>query len=252
MAGVLVSYRRDDSQGYASRLTDDLREILGADRVFRDVEIPPDSDFTDVLHRAIAASDALVVVVGRHWAALSDDGHATRLFDPTDWIRTQIEAAFAQGKAVVPVLVGGAEMPGRGSLPRSIARLASYHSDSLTATDWQTGVAELVDHLVDLCPSLVAERVRGAYSETPSDVLRELSDGFQAKVYSRRRPKVAPPTLPPTFGQRLLRGVARASLVMLILLIVGALGYMGVRLFGNTQMIEELDAIESVVNQRFQ
>lgn len=251
MAGVLVSYRRDDNQGIAARLADDLREILGADRVFRDVEIPPDSDFTDVLHRAIAASDALIIVVGRHWAAHSDEGHGSRLFDPADWVRTQIEAAFAQGKVVVPVLVHGAEMPGRDSLPKSIARLASYHPDALTEGDWQTGVAELVDHLVDLCPTLVAERVRGGHEETPADVLRELGDGFLDKVRLRRRPKVAPPSLPPTFGQRLMRGVLRASLVVLVLAIVAALGYMGARLFGGPELNEDLNSIESVVNQKF-
>ena len=61
MAGVFVSYRRDDSQGFAGRLSDDLGDILGEDRVFRDIEIPVGSDFTDVLHRAIAASDLLLV-----------------------------------------------------------------------------------------------------------------------------------------------------------------------------------------------
>mgnify|MGYP001823001046 FL=1 len=63
MAGVFVSYRRDDSQGFAGRLADDLSEILGAQWVFRDIEIPVGSDFTEVLHTSIAASDALLVVI---------------------------------------------------------------------------------------------------------------------------------------------------------------------------------------------
>ncbi|MDX2456086.1 MAG: toll/interleukin-1 receptor domain-containing protein [Gammaproteobacteria bacterium] len=126
MAGIFISYRRDDSQGFAGRLADDLNEILGPDRVFRDIEIPVGSDFTDVLHRAIAASNILLVVIGRHWAADSDQGFGTRLFEPTDWVRTEIEAAFSQGKQVVPILVGGAGMPGPGSLPKSIERLLHY------------------------------------------------------------------------------------------------------------------------------
>ena len=58
MAGIFISYRHDDSQGFAGRLTDDLSDAFGPDQVFRDIEIAVGSDFTDVLHRAIAASDA--------------------------------------------------------------------------------------------------------------------------------------------------------------------------------------------------
>ena len=108
MTGIFVSYRRDDSQGFAGRLTDDLSDMLGSDSVFRDIEIPFGSDFTDILHRAIAASDILLVVIGRHWAADSDQGYESRLFEPADWVRIEIEAALAQGKQVVPVRVGGA------------------------------------------------------------------------------------------------------------------------------------------------
>ena len=97
MTGIFVSYRRDDSQGFAGRLTDDLSDMLGPDAVFRDIEIPFGSDFTDILHRAIAASDILLVVIGRHWAADSDQGYESRLFEPVDWVRIEIEAAFAQG-----------------------------------------------------------------------------------------------------------------------------------------------------------
>lgn len=49
MAGIFISYRRDDSQGFAGRLADDLTEIFSPDLVFRDVEIPAGYDFTEVL-----------------------------------------------------------------------------------------------------------------------------------------------------------------------------------------------------------
>jgi nucleotide-binding universal stress UspA family protein len=69
MAGLFISYRRDDSQGFAGRLAQDLSQALGENRVFSDVEIPPGRDYAEVLHGAIAASDALLVVIGRRWAA---------------------------------------------------------------------------------------------------------------------------------------------------------------------------------------
>jgi len=102
MAGIFISYRRDDSQGFAGRLADDLIEILGPDLVFRDVEIPAGYDFTEVLTRAVAACDVLLVVIGRNWRAPSADTAKSRLFDPADWVRAEIEAAFDQGSMSLP------------------------------------------------------------------------------------------------------------------------------------------------------
>ena len=65
MAGVFVSYRRDDSQGFAGRLSDDLGDILGEDRVFRDIEgIRGGADFGDVIHQTLGKADAVIVLIG--------------------------------------------------------------------------------------------------------------------------------------------------------------------------------------------
>lgn len=106
MAGLFISYRRDDSQGFAAHQAQAQGLALGEQRVFSDVEIAPGHDFSEVPNRAIAASDALLVVIGRHSAAASSQGYASRLFEPTDWVRTEIEAAPAQGKLLIPH-VGG-------------------------------------------------------------------------------------------------------------------------------------------------
>lgn len=246
MAGIFVSYRRDDSQGFAGRLADDLTELLGADRVFRDIEIPAGSDFTDVLHRAIAASDALLVVIGRHWASFSDKGHGARLFEPTDWVRTEIEAAFAQGKQVVPVLVAGARMPAADALPQSIARLTRLQAAELGDRHWDDGVEDLADRLRQLCPALgedAPKPVRG--EESPAEVLRELGERFLDEVMSRRRPRITPPTLPPTFLQRSLRALGRGVRRLLTVALLVGLVYAGVRLFGDDATLRQMDAVEA-------
>ncbi len=246
MAGIFVSYRRDDSQGFAGRLADDLTEILGPDRVFRDIEIPAGSDFTDVLHRAIAASDLLLVVIGKHWAADSKQGYRSRLFEPTDWVRTEIEAAFAQGKQVIPVLVGGARMPEADSLPSSIARITRVQAAELTDRHWRDDIAALAGRLRALWPAL-ADRTPpvGGEEDTPATVLRELGERFLEQVASRRRPRLEPPRLPPTFGQRLLRrlglGLKRLAATAAII----ALIYIGIRLLGDQETLNTLDAFEA-------
>jgi len=246
MPGIFVSYRRDDSQGFAGRLADDLGDLFGRERVFRDIEIPVGSDFTDVLHRAIAASDLLLVVIGRQWAAYSDAGYGSRLFEPTDWVRTEIEAAFAQGKQVVPVLVGGAEMPAADGLPPSIARLARLQAAVLGDRHWDEGVEDLADRLRVLRPGLADEPGRdGRGVESPAEVLRELGERFVEEVATRRRPRVHPPRLPPSFGQRLggwfLRGLKKTLGAVVGLTLV----YVGIRLFGDEQLLAILDDFEA-------
>ena len=245
MAGIFVSYRRDDSQGFAGRLADDLDELLGDDRVFRDIEIPVGSDFSDVLHRAIAASDALLVVIGRRWAADATDGLPSRLFEPTDWVRTEIEAAIAQGKHVVPVLVGGARMPDAQTLPPTIRRLSTLQAAELTDRHWDDEVDALADRLRVLCPALADDRPSRDSEETPAEVLRDLGERLFDEVLARRRPKFSAPTLPPTMTQRMVRSAARglrrffASALLLVLV------YVGLRLFGSESVLEMLDAFDA-------
>lgn len=245
MTGVFVSYRRDDSQGFAGRLADDLGERLGAERVFRDIEIPIGSDFTDVLHRAIAASELLLVVIGRRWAADSSGGHASRLFEPTDWVRTEIEAAFAQRKQVVPVLVGGARMPDAASLPPSIRRLAVLQAAELSDRDWDDEVDALTDRLRVLSPSLADPPPALRPGETPADVLRELGERFLDEVAERRRPRISAPRLPPTSSQRALAWLGRTLRRLLTTLVVIALFYAGMRLFGDESLLQTLDGFEA-------
>ncbi len=240
MAGVFVSYRRDDSQGFAGRLSDDLSEILGAERVFRDIEIPVGSDFTEVLHRAIAASDALLVVIGRHWASQSEHGHGRRLFAPDDWVRAEIEAAFAQGKQVIPVLVGGAEMPPADSLPDSIERLARLQAAVLTDRRWDSEVRNLAAWLRSLCPALAGGRVQ-APRETPPRARRRSRD----PTPHRRSARTRPPGLVSNLARQMLRATGRALKKMLSLAFVAALIYAAIRLFGDDSTLRSLDRFEA-------
>ena len=46
VSSIFISYRRDDTQGWAGRLSDSLRKRLKQTKVYRDIEdIPPGKDF---------------------------------------------------------------------------------------------------------------------------------------------------------------------------------------------------------------
>lgn len=254
MSGIFISYRRDDTQGFAGRLAHDLSRVFGPDRVFSDIEIPYGSDFGDVLHRAIAASDALLVVIGRRWAADAGDGRPSRLFDADDWVRTEIEAALSQGKVIIPVLVGGARMPSPSALPDSIQALTRIQAAGFEDRHWEADLASLVARLRALVPALgeghdqgaslpSGDRINGSLAQVLGEIAQRVLDESRA-----HRPERMPPRSDGALGvvtramlQPLLRALARGAKFALFLGLV----YVGVRLFGDESWLRQLDALEA-------
>ena len=71
--GVFISYRREDSRGFAGRIYDRLSDRLGRENIFFDVDnIAPGLDFVEVLTERVASCDALVAVIGKDWLASVD------------------------------------------------------------------------------------------------------------------------------------------------------------------------------------
>ena len=153
MSGVFISYRRDDQAGFAGRLADALASTFGADNVFRDIEdIHPGEDFVVAIEKQLAAVDVMLVVIGPAWLTVSRNG-VRRLDEPDDFVRREIEAGLRSGKAVLPVLVGGATMPAENDLPRSIAALARRQSFILSDVGWTSEVSRLVGVIKPLLPA---------------------------------------------------------------------------------------------------
>lgn len=119
---VFISYRRADLGGLAEtvvgRIYDRLIARYGEGNVFMDVTtIPPGVDFVDFLGDAVAQADVLLAVIGNQWAELM----RARMGEEDDFVRIEIESALARNIPVIPLLVGGAPMPGAGDLPPSLA-----------------------------------------------------------------------------------------------------------------------------------
>jgi len=147
MSGVFLSYRREDSAGFAGRLADRLEAEFGAGSVFRDVDdIRPGEDFQQAIDSQLRSVDAVLVLIGPRWLEARIDG-ARRLDDPADFVRQEVATALASGKQVIPLLVGGALMPGEADLPAPLAGLARRQAVVLSDGGWQGDVARLVASL---------------------------------------------------------------------------------------------------------
>lgn len=148
MPGVFISYRRDDSKGFAGALLRELNRRLGPDLVFMDTEdIIGGTDFPVVLREAVASADVLLALIGGRWLDAVDAEGRRRLEDPGDFVRQEIRLALEQGKRVIPVLIDGAGMPAASALPDDLRRLADCNALGLSNEHWDEDVARLTDHI---------------------------------------------------------------------------------------------------------
>ena len=119
-SSIILSYRRDDSAGVTGRIFDRLAQEFGADRVFMDIDsMPAGVDFHDHLQAILANCGALLVVIGKSWRA-QRKGQPSRIMDPDDWVRIEVETALQREIPVIPLLIDGAVMPNRDQLPESL------------------------------------------------------------------------------------------------------------------------------------
>jgi hypothetical protein len=147
MSAIFLSYRRDDSAGFAGRLADELEAQLGAGSVFRDVDdIRPGENFVAAINSQLNEVQAVLIMIGPHWLTAASNGQR-RLDKADDFVRLEIQAALASGKPVIPLLVGGAAMPAEADLPPEIAGLARRQAVVLSDVDWKADVERLVHSL---------------------------------------------------------------------------------------------------------
>src|SRR5580704_5968758 len=81
--GIFLSYRREDAAPYARLLQFQLRERFPDAQVFMDLDsIEAGLDFAEVIRGAVGSCAVLVALIGRQWAALTDEQGRRRLDDP--------------------------------------------------------------------------------------------------------------------------------------------------------------------------
>jgi hypothetical protein len=86
--GIFISYRREDARAHAGRLYARLSARFGGGHVFMDIE--PGENFVRVLEQTLSSCD---VLIGKRW--IDADGGTSRLDDPGEFVRLEIEKALS-------------------------------------------------------------------------------------------------------------------------------------------------------------
>ncbi len=145
MPAIFISYRRNDSEGEAGRLFDDLVEEFGENSVFMDVAaIEAGRDFRKAIDESVATCGVVLALVGKNWLDAKDENGKRRLDDPADFVRLETASALRRDIPVIPVIVRGATMPHADQLPEDLRDLAYRNCVELTHARWSSDLQVLL------------------------------------------------------------------------------------------------------------
>src|ERR1700680_183554 len=148
MPDIFISYRREDTSGYAGRLYDQVSAHFGRDHVFMDVaDLEPGSDFVETIEKKVGTCDALIALIGKNWLTIKDEQNQVRLSRPGDFVNVEIAAALKRNVEVIPVLVGGAKMPLERELPESLLLLSRRQALEISDVHFTRDVGDLIEAL---------------------------------------------------------------------------------------------------------
>ncbi len=143
MAKVFLSYRRADgvASGARSLIYQKLQEHYGSKSVFMDVErMQVGRDFRECLQSEL--EDARVML----WSSVADWTRVMKEREgrEDDFVRIEIETALRLEKPVLPLLLGGAAMPGEDEVPESLKPFTYNHGVEIdTGRYFNEGMARL-------------------------------------------------------------------------------------------------------------
>lgn len=135
MARIFINYRRSLSYHAAARLRDFLAEHFGPISIFLDDHaFEKGAIFPDRIRSGLASCEVFLPLIDIGWDSISD-GETRRLFDPSDWVRIEIQTIIernARRRAganepvlIVPILLNGVRMPRPENLPPEIREVTS-------------------------------------------------------------------------------------------------------------------------------
>jgi TIR domain len=135
MPDIFISYRREDSGPTVASISRWLRQSLPPGDIYHDVvSISPGTDWEPDVEHAICQSHIILVVIGPHWATISNED-GKRIKQDDDIVRREVALALTlharEQKIVIPLLVDGASMPSEQALPTSLKELCALNRKTI-------------------------------------------------------------------------------------------------------------------------
>ena len=142
---IFLSYRRDDSPGYVSRLEDELERAFGDDRVFRDAtDIPGGTKWRNVIDANLHSSAVLILFIGPRW----EDIWVERKDAEVNYVALELKRALELDVPIIPLTLNGTELSDDLDLGDiAFIRDSQFHDISDRQGRWKGDFARLVSLL---------------------------------------------------------------------------------------------------------
>lgn len=147
---VFISYRRRDTLPLAMYVRDAIERNFRNVDVFVDIDVIEAGDeWPPRVREGLERASVLIALIGPKWLKATDGHGQSRLHNPKDWVRREIEFALKNLK-IIPLLFSKAQLPEKGKLPRSLARLPDIQASTLREETFRDDVAHLLTRLQGL------------------------------------------------------------------------------------------------------
>ena len=155
---IFISYREEDA-AYAARLAKALKDRYGDKRVFIDTDLlkpagPRTKSIFEDFETTGDRRQITLVLIGEDWVYGRNERGLSRLRDPQDGVRRQIENALLSSYPIISVLIRGAHLPLLDEVPPPLGALRGYQAKVLNDDSWQSDVEVLCQAMENLLPGL--------------------------------------------------------------------------------------------------
>lgn len=167
---IFISYRRADSEGMAKNIQAKLKAEYPSSKVFLDKSsLVGGEAFTKQIRDEIDNADVFVILISPYWN--SKQGKV-RIQKTADILRRELLRAVRKDVPIVPVLINGAKMPAKQSLPRELQFLTQLHALRVSDASFNSDIGFLESNLTSVLTNVAIMEKR---MEKELDELEELA-----------------------------------------------------------------------------
>ena len=132
----------------ASRIYDRLVQKFGRDIIFKDIDsIPLGINFKQYIESVVQQCSVLLVVIHHKWIGESVEPGKSRINDPNDFVRIEIEPALKREIPVIPLFIEDAVIPIE-NLPETLKELAARNGMKVNNDPYfHMDMDRLINHL---------------------------------------------------------------------------------------------------------
>jgi hypothetical protein len=140
---IFISYRKEDSSGYALALYNELCKWYNKDMIFKDFNsIIPGKNFEEAIDEALNNCSVLLVVINDKWTEILKQRLSN--LQQKDFVKIEVSTALSKGIQTIPVIINKTAMPVENELPDELKALSKMQYLNMDQTRFEYDTSQLV------------------------------------------------------------------------------------------------------------